>query len=374
MAVVTRFFSTTSAGAGDGTSWANRAALFSSGNWSSVITGFNFSGSDSLEARVGPGNYTSNQTLASGLFSNPPTVLNPLIVRACDSSGNNWSPPNLGWVSAQPTWDQTGMPVITCGNTITVRSVDIANAVLIGISWRPGSGGHFATLFNSGSFFWNYIHINVGGNQGIGGGSCNFWNCSALITGNIGSASGGGGIEGNLVNCRCETNNASNTCPGMVVQNGSMTNCSSIGWANSFRQANSFNSWVITLSNCLGVTRSAAGTEGLRHSTASATARSRMIKTLIVDAVTGVMSSASANTEIVDSVFNNVATPIGYSTNMLTDFTTSSESLANLFVDTAGGDYRIKRTSSLWGKGIGAGDELVSGSVRVPNIRGGADQ
>lgn len=373
MAVVTRFFSTTSAGAGDGTTWANRAALFSSGNWSSVITGFNFAGSDSLEARVGPGNYTCGQTLASGLFSNPPTVLNPVIIMACDSSGNNWSPPNPGWVSAQPTWDTTGMPVITCGSALSVTAANLANAFFFGLSWRPGPSGHFTTLFNNGIFVWNYILLNVGGNQGIGGGSCNFSNCSAVITANIGSASGAGGMEGNMFNCRCETNNTGNTCPGMNIQSGSITNCTSVGWVTAFRQANSGSALTIALTNSLGAVRSTTGTEGLRHSTASATARSRMIKTLIVDAVTGVASSASANTEIIGCVFNNVSTPIGYSTNMLTEFTTASESLSDLFVDHSSGDYRIKTTSSLWGKGVGPGDQ-PSGSVRIPNIRGGADQ
>ncbi len=88
MATVTRYFSTAGAGTADGTSWANRAALFSGGAWSTVITGFNFTGSDSLECRIGPGSYTITASLASGLFANAPTVSNPLILQGCDSSGS----------------------------------------------------------------------------------------------------------------------------------------------------------------------------------------------------------------------------------------------------------------------------------------------
>ena len=71
MAIVTRYFSTASAGAGDGTTWANRAILFTGGAWSTVITGFAFNGSDSMVARIGPGTYTVTVGMASGLFANP---------------------------------------------------------------------------------------------------------------------------------------------------------------------------------------------------------------------------------------------------------------------------------------------------------------
>ena len=227
MAVVTRYFSTTSAGAGDGTTWADRAALFSGGNWSSIITGFAFNVGNALEARVGPGNYTVTQNLVPGLFANPPTILNPIVIRACDSSGSNWIPPSPSWLSCTPTWDTTNMPIITCGTTITARAMDLSNAVVIGLSWRPGPSGHFQTLVNGGSFHWNYFLLNVGGNQGIGGSTSAFWNCSTLVTANIGSG-GAGGMEGSAFNCRCESTNAGNSGPGMIVQNGSFFNCTLI--------------------------------------------------------------------------------------------------------------------------------------------------
>lgn len=373
MAVVTRYFSTASAGAGDGTSWANRAALFSGGIWSSIITGFAFNGSDSLEARIGPGTYNSGQTLTAGLFANAPTSLNPLILRACNSSGINWIPPNPGWVSAQPTWDTTDMPIIICGATTTFQSINLTNAVIYGLSFRPGPSGQFAVCTSAGQYWWCYYLINTGGNSGAASFGV-FFNCSILITGNIGSG-GSGGLEcAGAFNTRCETTNAGNSGPGMVVQSGSLTNCTSIGWLNPFRQANSFNNQSIGLTNSTGIARAAAGTEGLRHATTSATVKSRIAKSLISEAVTGVNSSGSANVEIFGVAFNNVTTPIGYATNMLTDYITLNESLTDLFVNPAGGDYRVKATSTLWGKGYGAGDQPTLASIRLPNVRGGADQ
>jgi hypothetical protein len=49
----------------------------------------------------------------------------------------------------------------------------------------------------------------------------------------------------------------------------------------------------------------------------------------------------------------------------------SSGTDANEFVDAANGDYRIKRTSSLWGKNLGPGDESVGGVSFGRIISGG---
>src|SRR5690606_38306544 len=118
----------TAAGDETGSSWANRATLFSEGNWSTVITGFDFSGSDSLKCLIGPGTYTCSQALASGLFANAPTAANPLILHGCDGSGVALTPSNPGWVSAQPVdWD-SGLPLIATSTNTTVSN--LANSVL----------------------------------------------------------------------------------------------------------------------------------------------------------------------------------------------------------------------------------------------------
>lgn len=112
MAVVTRYFSTTGAGAEDGTTWADRAALFSSGNWSSVITAFDWT-SDSLRCLIGPGSYTCNQALnTSATTVSDPSNTNPLILMGCDSSGVALDT-NRAWVSDAGDLDTTEFPVIS---------------------------------------------------------------------------------------------------------------------------------------------------------------------------------------------------------------------------------------------------------------------
>src|SRR5687767_60995 len=131
MAIVTRYFSTTGAGAADGTTWADRAELFSGGNWSTVITGFAFNASDALKCLIGPGTYTCSQALASGLFTNPPTLLNPLILHGCDGSGVQLEPEAPAWTAAQPvTWD-TNLPVIATTTNIATLGLALTTARLL---------------------------------------------------------------------------------------------------------------------------------------------------------------------------------------------------------------------------------------------------
>ena len=133
MAIVTRYFSTTGAGAADGTSWANRAALFSAGNWSTVVTGFNFAGSDSLLCLIGPGTYSCGQQLQTSTFTNAPTAANNLFLHGCDSSGAALTPSNPGWTADTPVDWETGLPVIDqTANVATLSfSADLCTARLI---------------------------------------------------------------------------------------------------------------------------------------------------------------------------------------------------------------------------------------------------
>lgn len=72
MAIVIRYFSTASAGSGDGTTWADRAVFFTGGAYSTVLTNFDFSGSDTLHCYLGPGTYGIGETLGSS-----PLLLSP---------------------------------------------------------------------------------------------------------------------------------------------------------------------------------------------------------------------------------------------------------------------------------------------------------
>lgn len=126
MAIVTRYFSTAAAGAADGTTWADRAALFTGGAWSTVITGFDFT-SDSMVAHVGPGTYTITVALNNATFTVvAPSAASPLIFHGCDSSGNRLTPPDLNWSSDLAAWDDSDLPVLvttTNINTFTQSSI-----------------------------------------------------------------------------------------------------------------------------------------------------------------------------------------------------------------------------------------------------------
>jgi len=165
MALVIRYFSTTSAGAGDGTTWADRAALFSAGNWSSVVTGFNYT-SDAMEARIGPGTYTCSQELAGGLITNDPTVATPLLLHGCDSSGNRLTPPDPDWVSAQPAWDDSGLPVIATTSNITTINLSHASVRLVKFTASGRTSG--AVLSPAGLLDWVVIESSSNGTSAIG--------------------------------------------------------------------------------------------------------------------------------------------------------------------------------------------------------------
>jgi len=109
--MVTLYFGANAAGAGNGTSWANRAAFVSGGSLSGLITGHDFS-SDALRCLLGPGTHTLSQNVNSGAFTTPPDRTRHLLIHGCDPSGNPLTPPDPAWTAAQPAWDDTGMPFV----------------------------------------------------------------------------------------------------------------------------------------------------------------------------------------------------------------------------------------------------------------------
>lgn len=162
MALTVRYFSTSSAGAGDGTTWADRAALFSSGNWSSIITGHDFT-SSGLRCRVGPGTYSCSQLLQNSLFTNAPTADKPLIVEGADSSGDRLSSP-MPWVSAQPVWDDSSQPVISTTVALTespsvcyyiFRNLKVTSSTSPGVNVAQCQNGYWDWIFLDTSWSHN---------------------------------------------------------------------------------------------------------------------------------------------------------------------------------------------------------------------------
>lgn len=126
MALQELWFGPAAAGSGNGSSYGNRARLIESdGTWSSTLTGFNFSTNDSLLCRLDSGNYTTvGTTLASTLFTNPPTNVCRIFF-AASPGGQYWDDPDPNWNCCQPTWDTSNMVTLESGNLLLVNGTNL---------------------------------------------------------------------------------------------------------------------------------------------------------------------------------------------------------------------------------------------------------
>ncbi len=163
MATVIRYFSTAAAGAGNGTTWADRAALFSGGAWSTVLTGFAFTaGSDSLECRIGPGTYTITASLASGVpTAGNPTAAKPLRMVACDSSGNAISPPDRDWTADMPDFSQADMPILSSASNIAI--INLAHVYCRLIKFTSSAMTGTAGVVGNAILDWCYVSNSASG-------------------------------------------------------------------------------------------------------------------------------------------------------------------------------------------------------------------
>lgn len=114
---------------GDGTTWNKRTNLLDSGVFTPAITSFNFAGSDSMVALVGPGTYTVTTLLQASSFTNAPTAANPLLFNGCDSSGVILASPDPDWTADMLPFDDTTFPVVA-------TTTNIATTNLAQCSWR----------------------------------------------------------------------------------------------------------------------------------------------------------------------------------------------------------------------------------------------
>jgi hypothetical protein len=364
MAIIERWFSTTSAGSGDGTSWANRAALFNSGNWSSIITGFNFS-VDSLVAYVGPGTYSNTQQLNSGLFTNAPTQtsVGRLSFVGCNSSGVRLSPNNPDWICAQGPLDVTGYPVIETNQNIFNTSVCV-NCEFFVIT-RP-SGNASVVQSVGGSYRWCRIVNTSSGTSATTAVSTTsaFANCEFECTGTSFSAVATAPLSNNI----------------RVIGNPAATSGPRVGLSGATP------SGPIFVSGCqVGIRPAATGTSAANTSlfayrltavdcniaielpTASSggTACLTVFGCMIANCTTGV-TQPFGRYELANTRLRNTTNVSPANSLPLNEIFDTSGSDADEFVDAANGDYRIKNTSIYWGRGIGAGDEPAAGGGGIP--------
>jgi len=372
MALTQRYFGVSGAGSMDGTSFANRAPLYVAGSLNSIITGFNFA-ADSLLCWIKPGNYTSSQTIMSGIFSTTAPVNSGFgcYFYACDADGNPWQPPN--WRSPEiPTW-KADLPIID----------HTANS-----AWLNQSGIHcygLQVVRSNSSFSANTGPFN------------NFaavdW-CWASVSANSTSAycfSAGAQV---LKNCGGECSGTSYNAIFVITGSTSLRNCKAIG--NASASSGSRAGYTFAINSVVEFTAcSASGVDIGILNTTSTSGRSLIEACTLKAATTGVQSTGAATTNVNSGIsksficagtygiqrglvaprgiLNNrlrATTPISAPTEQVqVNNQTAAGSDAAEFVDATNHDLRIKNTSTYWGQGLGAGDQAAAASGTVTGFR-----
>lgn len=374
MALTERYFAVTAAGDADGTSVANRAALFDgSGNWSSVITGFDFS-ANGLRCRILPGAYTCSQTLNTTTITTDPTAANPILLHGAAADGSLLTPPNPNWQSCQPAWDtaagwtSSNWPVIA--TTTNIATISLAHCFIrlccFTASGRTGGG----VLGLSGGLDWVSCS-NSASNASAGAVASGFVamsNCVLTCTGSTYSSVLASINADSVSNARIVGGGSSGDCIGWKYS-GTTTNtifsrCTIIGnygagWAYTGTNAGvTVRFWRCTIAN--NTSNVADGI--LFPDTSSQTARSYIDSCIITGNGGYGIDPGGANTNLVvthcrlrDNTSGNFGTFGNYPTDLNNDVSDSTD--AAEYVDATNGDYRIKASATIWGKGYGVADE-----------------
>jgi hypothetical protein len=386
VAIVTRYFGVTAAGAEDGTTWADRAALFSAGNWSTVITGFNFAGSDSLLALIGPGSHTCGQSLAAALFANAPIQANPLILHGCDSSGVALVPSDSGWVSAEGAWSDASLPVIA--TTTNIQTINLPACILRFLKFTAsGRNGQIVGGTSQGTLYeWcQFVQSTSNTSASVFNGdvAAVFRNCVLSVTGSSFLAAfrlnGGTLVE----NCLLTGVTGSSGIRAGVQYGGAFANANSpasvIGCTirgfggNGIGSDTSSAAQVFAVARCTIVGNGGSGIA--TDSDASQTSLHTFVGNVIAGNGAYGINAQSAGRVVAtgnrlrDNTSGNINGIGNYPDNL--GNTVSAGTDAAEFVNVAAGDYRIKYGSSLWGNGLGAGDEPASGTSGGVIISGG---
>ena len=377
MAIVTRYFSTSSAGAADGTTWADRATLLTSTAFSTIITGFAFNGSDSLRCLIGPGTNTPSTSLSGGSFANPPTVANPLEFHGCDSSGVVLEIANPGWTSDQPVWDDSGFPVIACTANQTIISNVFIVCRLIKFTHTGATNRaawiavradwctfYTSTSDNTSSFSSNMLLTNSVfdvANTTYASATDYSVNGGMLFNVRIKGVAGSSGTRHGIV-----TSGTSNNIDVSHIDRCTVVGFGGSGFADTTTTTPSRNVFI-TKCNFIG-----NGGAGILMSATASQIRMRMIANcyLANNTAWGIDNASSRTTMFNNRLRDNTSGNITGAGNHSTDrnnYTTDSDD-ATEFVDAGTGDYRIKSGSVIHGNGYGVSDQASSGGGGGPLI------
>jgi hypothetical protein len=372
MAKVIRYFSVAGAGLADGTSVANAAALFTGGNWSNVIRNFAFTaGADSLECRIFPGTYTVSALSAATFTAGAPTRTKCLFFVGADSkSGEPLPVPNPTWSSAQPIWDTTNMPILDFGsNTQNTAHVHFYMMRLTG----SNTAGTIGSTGRTAVFTWCEI-VGTGTNTGglvAGGEATNcVIRCTSANYADVFLTVGNGIVH----NVRVEGNSSAVGGGRRGFRSSSnggqfYTHCTSIdNVGEGYQHTVAATSPITRMFRCLSY-NNGTGTDTVNATTLTSGFQQQISQCMIVNNSTYGIDYAQSPTIVTDSRFRN-NTSGNYTTTSIDQgiFINNDESAgtdADEFVDAAGKDFRIKNTSTIWGKGYGPMDEPAAGGTRA---------
>jgi hypothetical protein len=355
----------------DGTTWDKRAALLVSGNWSAVITGFNFT-SDSLVCYIGPGTYTCSQTLNNTTITTDPTAANPLMLHGCDSSGVALEPSNPLWTSdTVPTWD-SGLPVIDSTTNVQTINQDWIQLRLLKFT---ASGRNGAIVSTASAMEWVYM-VNSTSNSSSGCHSFSLGtaisNCYFSCTGSSYSYIVTAGNNGNFILANCAligvigtSGNRQGFIASQFAPTANLVRCTI---ANTYGAAitTSGQGAVDSIIQCVIFGKS--GNNGSGVSITRSTSAGRAV--FQGNMITGWAAYGATLITTSGAVFNrnrfrdNTSGNINNNGNYqdFGSYTTDTDD-ASEFVDAANNDFRIKNTATIWGDNFGVSEQPAASSA-----------
>ena len=372
MAVTELYFGAASAGADDGTSWANRMAFVVSGAINTAISGFDFT-SNSLIAYVGPGTHTLTTGIATFTGTTGPTIKFCCDFRAVLSDGTDWTPPDPDWNCCQPDWDDTDMPVIATTTNIGHGNTGCSfYGIKFTATGRTSASGMTGNMFG---YDWCILDQQTANTAAVCVAStvqfitntvlkCSGTSYDVVFTNSTvpvlisnlrisGNAAASSGNRRGLVASTNGSSYAHNMCIADHVGVGFTATSAGV---NARLQLGK-----MTIANCLAGGISAASTS------ASGTNITNCFITGDGSAGYGITQTGTApflvnNTRIRDFSTGDTNGLTEYSVPPFRNNITTAGTDADEYVDAASGDYRIKNTSDYWGKNLGAGDQPAAGA------------
>jgi hypothetical protein len=281
--------------------------------------------------------------------------------------------PDPDWTSDMPLWDSSNMPVITTTSNVTMINHQYTLFWMLWLKTTARLGG---VVGDHSHLDWCVIENTVSNTAAVGvGGSGVSSQRNSVIRMSGTSYDSGLYLNSNqhASNCRVE-GNASATTGSRYGINYSLA----VGTSATARGCTSINNpgagAVITaaqVNQLIGFNRGVLANNGTGFLGLNTAGQFRIMPVagcMVTGNTTGVDAQQS-NLQVTGSRLRNT-TNFANTGNFPTDFgnDVSAGSDAAEYVNAAGGDYRIRSDSVLWGKGFGVSDQPASGGAAGPLV------